>query len=65
MTDAEAKQILVGMGATVSEYAVYMCSSKYACVDADSVDAVLDGSFTADQLEAIVMWMRNPEGVYK
>ena len=30
---------------------------------ADSDSGILDGEFTADDLEAIVLWMRDPEAV--
>ena len=32
----------------------------YLCARAGEGSAVLDGQFTIEELEAIVMWMRNP-----
>lgn len=33
----------------------------YLFVEAENIKATLDGKFTADELEAIAAWMRNPD----
>lgn len=35
----------------------------YLSVESGDAEATLDGTFTADQLEAIAMWMRDPKGI--
>ena len=61
-----AKQILMSRcihGIIDGEFtadSIYNCG-WYLAASADEEDATLDGRFTADELEAIAAWMRNPK----
>ena len=59
----QAKQILTGMGLEDFNSDRIAASGDYMASYAGDDQATLDGRFTADELEAIATWMRNPSGV--
>jgi hypothetical protein len=70
MTPKQAKEILLGMldkkklNWSISPTQLYGLSPYANCYPKyDGEVATLDGEFTADQLEAIATWMRDPNGV--
>lgn len=58
-----AKEVLEEMGLTTFSKEELFSGALYLSVEADDETAIIDGRFTADQLEAIATWMRDPEGV--
>ena len=66
MTKAEANKILTetlsDSRSTFNSESLYSMA-LYLLAYSDEEKAMIDGEFTADQLEAIAMWMRDPEGV--
>lgn len=68
MDNARAKEVLEGMGLDCFKtdllYLEYRKLIKLAVEPGDEPDAaVLNGNFSADQLQAIALWMQDPEGV--
>ncbi len=61
VTNEEARKVLEGMDPNEFTAKILDSVSWYLCVYPEG--GTLDGEFTADQLEAIVRWMRDPEGV--
>lgn len=70
MTPKRARQVLVAMPETVLNEVALRNSLEMIDVTVGKVDeedglfkARMDGYFTAEQLEAIAAWMRDPTGV--
>ncbi len=70
LTPKRAREVLVAMPDTLIseselENSLDMIDLKVGKVDEDDglFKARMDGHFTADQLEAIATWMRDPQGV--
>lgn len=64
MNNKKAKQILSNARLTdFSKDKIYVNSGKYLSALEGDKHATLDGEFTADELDAIATWMRNPNGV--
>ncbi len=61
MTNEEARKVLEGMG--VAPLHKRNKGRAFGSTRTDDDCMHLHGNFTADQLEAIAMWMRDPEGV--
>ena len=61
----QAKQILTGMGLDEFEEERLTRSVKYtpSYMSVSPDHGYLSGAFTADELEAIATWMRDPSGV--
>ena len=59
MTPAEAKKVLSEMRLSQFNDRVLFSLGWYLSVGAGE-KATLDGGFTADELEAIAVWMRDP-----
>ncbi len=63
MTPAEAAAILrQRLAGGLTDTKLYSLEWYLSAVAGDP-EAVPDGSFTADELEAVVMWMRDSAGV--
>jgi len=63
MSNTEAYKILAASFLTLfTQESLYSCG-WYLSAMADESDATLDGRFSADDLEAIATWMRDPVGV--
>ena len=60
-----AKEVLEGMNLDSFSKEKLFCLGKYLHVIDIDKQATLEAAFTADQLEAIATWMRDPEGVTK
>ena len=61
MTPADARQILLRMGAKLTAATIDCGGFSYCVGNAGERNTVcLDGDFTPDELEAIAMWMRYP-----
>lgn len=66
MDSTNAKQILAS---SLAKYGDKLDASGlwspswYLAVDAEDEEATLDGTFTADELESIAAWMRDPKAV--
>ena len=64
----QAKQILTGMGLDeFNGHKLFMhfhiIEERYLSATTSLKTAVLDGGYTADELEAIATWIRDPSGV--
>jgi hypothetical protein len=65
MTPKQAKEILLGMLHMQVDEKGIRCVVPWVSYQqgGDYTEACLDGDFTADQLEAVATWMRDPKGV--
>lgn len=66
MSPLEAKKVILEMrplAFTEKQLRINSFEGDYAVVYEDDTDCLLDGQFTADQLEAIAAWMRSPDAV--
>lgn len=61
MNEAKVREIFQSSwGNVISDNnGIYLCSLSFFSWDPSDREISLDGSFTADELEAIVWWMRN------
>lgn len=59
VTFAEANTVLRQAGVYVRRYKLENKSGALVISRPGNSEVILDGEFTADQLEAIAMWMRN------
>lgn len=60
MTYEEAARILRDSGYDVRSHKLENNSEPFIDTHSARDETILDGEFTADQLEAIATWMRNP-----
>lgn len=64
MTPSRAKEVLESMSLEIFDGdALYAEKDVYLCVTSDGVDAVIQGELDAEELQAIALWMQDPEGV--
>lgn len=63
MKYSKAARTLRGMGMYVGAYKLSNETLPFVDTRIASDEVILDGEFTADQLEAIAMWMRKPNEV--
>ena len=63
MTPTRAHKILLAWGLTTCSPVELHDLAVYVSVWADRKLAILDGGFTADELEAVATWMRDPVAV--
>lgn len=59
MTPSRAKEVLEGMGADFDAASLYV----YGQLHANKTTAHIGASLSADQLQAIALWMQDPESV--
>lgn len=65
MEPKRAKEVLEGMNLEVFTAVSVASIDEYFRAEDGDEKTVIDGRFTADQLEAIATWMRDPDGVVK
>lgn len=62
MTPSRAKEVLEGMG-LVDFSSDFLRGHSHNYLLADRKDAQINGIFTAEELQAIALWMQDPESV--
>lgn len=63
MTPSRAKEVLEGMGFRVMNDKSLRCHTPFVYAINANGEVTVQGSFNADQLQAIARWMQDPEGV--